>query len=76
MFSKMKKFVVGACLAVTALVTANVASVHAALAPADEALITAGLSASDAIFYKIGGAILVVLAGIWGFKKVKSLISA
>lgn len=46
----------------------------AALAPADEALILTGINSADATFYKIGGGILIVLAGIWGFMKVKGLL--
>lgn len=49
-------------------------SAFAAMAPADEALVLSGLTASDGTFYKIGGAILVVLAGIWGFRKVMGLM--
>jgi LPXTG-motif cell wall-anchored protein len=45
------------------------------MSAADETAIKAGLSSSDTIFYSIGGALLIVLAGIWGFKKVQSLIS-
>jgi len=36
--------------------------------------ITTGISGADANFYAIGGTVLVVLAGIWGFKLVKGLI--
>lgn len=59
-------------LVVVSMVCAGVA--FGALDPADEALITAGISSADASFYKIGGAILVVLAGIWGFLRVKRLL--
>lgn len=47
---------------------------HAALSAADQTNILAGITASDTVFYAIGGGILVVLAGIWGFKKVQGLM--
>lgn len=47
---------------------------HAALSAADQTSILAGITASDTVFYAIGGGILVVLAGIWGFKKVQGLM--
>jgi hypothetical protein len=68
----MKKFLKVSCL--TAAVSALAVPCFAAMTVADETAIKAGLSASDSIFYTIGGAILVVLAGIWGFKKVQHLI--
>lgn len=49
-------------------------SAFAAMSAADETAIKAGLTSSDTIFYSIGGAILIVLAGIWGFKKVQALM--
>ena len=47
---------------------------HAALSAGDQTTILSGISASDTVFYAIGGGILVVMAGIWGFKRVKSLL--
>lgn len=47
---------------------------HAALSAADQTTILSGISASDTVFYAIGGGILVVMAGIWGFKRVKNLL--
>lgn len=47
---------------------------HAALSAADQTTILSGITASDTVFYAIGGGILVVMAGIWGFKRVKSLL--
>lgn len=35
--------------------------------------IQTGVSGADANYFAIGGTILVVLAGIWGFKMVKRL---
>lgn len=61
-------------LSVVSALTALAANAQAALSPADEALIKSGLTSSDAVFYSIGGAVLVVLAGIWGFKKVMRMI--
>lgn len=49
-------------------------SAHAALSAADQTTILSGISGSDTTFYAIGGGILVVLAGIWGFKKVQGLL--
>jgi len=34
-----------------------------------------GITSADVNFYAIGGTVLVVLAGLWGFQKVKELIS-
>lgn len=36
--------------------------------------ITAGIGNADANYYAIGGSILVVLAGIWGFRLVVRLV--
>jgi len=47
---------------------------NAALSAADQTSILSGITASDSTFYAIGGGILVVLAGIWGFKKVQGLM--
>ena len=49
---------------------------HAALSAVDQATILGGINASDTVFYAIGGGILVVMAGIWGFKRVKSLMGS
>ena len=35
--------------------------------------IQSGITGADANYYAIGGTILVVLAGIWGFRLVKRL---
>jgi len=69
----MRKFYkVGA--GVVAGVGASVSSSFAALEVADLTAIQAGITGADANFYAIGGTILTVLAGIWGFKLVKSLM--
>lgn len=36
--------------------------------------IQTGISSADSNYFAIGGSILVVLAGIWGFKLVKGLM--
>lgn len=72
--AECKAAVVACCAAVASAIMSAPSDVMAALAPADEALILSGLTTSDATFYKIGGAVLVVLAGIWGFRKVMGLI--
>ncbi|MBE0501676.1 MAG: hypothetical protein IBX47_09560 [Desulfuromonadales bacterium] len=53
---------------------AVVPSAFAALAAADLTAIQTGISGADANYYVIGGGILVVLAGIWGFKKLVGLL--
>jgi len=49
-------------------------SAFAGLAAADLTTIQTGISGSDANYFTIGGSILVVLAGIWGFRLVMKLI--
>jgi uncharacterized membrane protein len=49
---------------------------QAALDAATQTSILSGISASDTVFYAIGGGILVVMAGIWGFKRVRSLMGS
>ena len=34
-----------------------------------------GVTASDTVYYALGGAILVVLAGVWGFLRVYDLLA-
>lgn len=46
----------------------------AAMAPADVTATTTGITDSLTLFYTIGGTILVVLAGIWGFRKITGLL--
>lgn len=48
----------------------------AALSAADQTAIQNGITASDSVFYAIGGTVLVVMAGIWGFKRVKALLGS
>lgn len=36
--------------------------------------VLSGITASDIVFYAIGGGILVVMAGIWGFTRVRSVV--
>lgn len=52
---------------------ATASSSMAALEAAQLTEIQTGISGSDANFYAIGGTILVVLAGVWGFKLVKRM---
>lgn len=66
-----KKLVVASALTVASAVPS-----FAALSAADQTTILAGINASDAVFYAIGGGILVVMAGIWGFKRVKALMGS
>lgn len=46
----------------------------AAISATDQTAILDGISAADAVYYAIGGGLLVVMAGIWGFKMVKRLL--
>lgn len=73
MFKKFKGFLVSvgpfAAVAVPG-------AAHAAISAADETAILAGITSSDATFYKIGAGVLVVLAGIWGFRKVMGLLGS
>ena len=56
------------------MLTATVSSAFAELQAADLTAIQGGISGADANFYAIGGTILTVLAGIWGFKLVRGLM--
>lgn len=67
---KFRNVVAGAVAGVSALATSAFASMSAP----DEALVLAGISGADTLFYKVGGAILVVMAGIWAFKKVRGIL--
>lgn len=60
-------------LALVALIATAVPS-FAAMAPADITATTTGITDSLTLFYTIGGTILVVLAGIWGFRKITGLL--
>lgn len=62
-------------VATTAAAVAVPMVASAALSAGDQTSILAGITASDTVFYSIGGGLLVVMAGIWGFKRVKALIS-
>ena len=57
------------------LVVGPVTASLAAIAPADMALVTTAVNDATADFYKLGGIILAVIAGIWAFYKVVSLLS-
>lgn len=41
----------------------------------DLTAVTSGISSSLTFFYTVGGTILVVMASIWGFKKITGLLS-
>jgi flagellar biogenesis protein FliO len=56
------------------LVVAMAMNSFAAMSPADVTATTTGISDSLTLFYTIGGTILVVLAGIWGFRKITGLL--
>ena len=66
-----KRLLMAALISLTFAVTS-----FAAISPTDEANILAGISASDATYYVLGGGLLIVMAGIWGFKRVKALLGS
>lgn len=71
MFAKIQKAVVALAVAGAAAVPC---SAFAALDSATATSIQSGITGSDATFYLIGGTVLVVLAGIWGFRKIVNLL--
>ena len=73
MFQALVEKVKVPVLAAVAVVSSAVCS-FAAMAPADVTATTTGISDSLTLFYTIGGTILVVLAGIWGFRKITGLL--
>ena len=74
MFTKVRGVLVSSAAIVGSIAVPALS--HAALSAADQTTILDGITASDTVFYAIGGGILVVMAGIWGFKRVKSLLGA
>ena len=69
-YLNIKKVVAGAVAGVALAGT----QAFAAMSVADEAEVLAGIAGADVLFYKVGGAILIVLAGIWAFKKVRGIM--
>lgn len=67
----MKKLAFAAAAVTSAL---SAVPAMAALSAADQTAIQTGITSADAAFYAIGGTVLIVLAGIWGFKRVRSLL--
>lgn len=45
-----------------------------ALSPEQSDAILAGVASCDTLFYVVGGAVLVILAGYWGFYQVVKLM--
>lgn len=70
MLNKVTRFVAAPCAVVAAMATSSFAALDATTLTS----IQTGIDGSDANYYAIGGSILVVLAGIWGFKLVKGLL--
>jgi nitric oxide reductase large subunit len=66
MFQKL--FVVASVVALSA------SSALAAIDATTQTAIQSGITGADATYYAIGGTVLIVMAGIWGFKRVKSLL--
>ncbi len=66
---KMFKIVGLSCAAVAGMAVSSFAALDASTLTE----IQTGISGADANYYAIGGSILVVLAGVWGFKMVKRL---
>jgi len=44
------------------------------LSSANQSAVLAGVASSDSVFYILGGAILVILSGMWGFNRVLGLL--
>lgn len=61
-------------LAVGSMVALSASSSFAALSATEQTAIQAGITGADAVYYAIGGTVLIVMAGIWGFKRVKALL--
>lgn len=72
----VSKPVVATVTAVTSYFTIKASPAMAALDATQQTAIQTGITGSDAVFYAIGGTVLIVLAGIWGFKKVQGLLSS
>lgn len=70
MIKQAGRYVVAPALAVGAMATSSFAELDATQLTE----IQSGISGADTNYYAIGGGILVVLAGIWGFKLVKGLM--
>lgn len=60
---------------VATLVALSASSAFAALDSTTQTAIQSGITSADSTYYAIGGTVLIVMAGIWGFKRVKSLLS-
>lgn len=69
MFKRAKVLLLSALAVVSSAVSS-----FAGMAAADITATTTGISDSLTLFYTIGGTILVVLAGIWGFRKITALL--
>ena len=69
MFKKAGKYVAAPAAALVGMAGTSFAALDAATLTE----IQTGVQGADANYYAIGGTILVVLAGIWGFKMVKRL---
>lgn len=72
-FKACKKVVVGAAVAVSVAVT-GVATCFASMDTTTMTGIKSGIATTTTDFYEIGGAILLVLAGIWAFSKIRGLL--
>jgi hypothetical protein len=69
MLKKLQSLVLLALVTLMATATQSMASLSAG----DLTSIQTGITGADTSYFAIGGTILVVLAGIWGFKMVKRL---
>lgn len=59
---------------VVSVVALSASSALAAIDATTQTAIQSGITGADATYYAIGGTVLIVMAGIWGFKRVKSLL--
>ncbi|WP_191966083.1 major capsid protein [Oryzomonas japonica] len=69
----MLKKLAGLFLAICTVIGTALSS-FAAMSAADITATTTGISDALTLFYTIGGAILVVMASIWGFRKIQGLL--
>lgn len=68
--NKMAVAFLAVCMTVFSAVAA-----FAGISATDMTTITDGITASTADYYKVGGVILAVIAGIWAFLKLKGLLA-
>nr|WP_320116227.1 major capsid protein [uncultured Desulfuromonas sp.] len=73
MHNRMKKYFGKAGVAAGA-VLGSAASSFAAIDATTQSEIQSAITNADSTYYIIGGTVLTVVAGIWGFKQLKRLL--